>query len=60
MEIHFVKIESIDKITPDVRRIVTDKPAGYNFKSGQTTGVATNKTGWTERKKTDFIFEPTV
>lgn len=51
METHYVKIASIDKITPDVLRIVTDKPAGYNFKPGQATEVAVNKPGWVERKK---------
>lgn len=51
METHVVKIESVGKITHDVLRIVTHKPAGYNFKPGQATEVAINKPGWDERKK---------
>jgi ferredoxin-NADP reductase len=48
MEKHIVKIESIEKITPDVIRIVTTKPAGYEFIPGQATEIAINKEGWQE------------
>ena len=46
-----VKIESIDKITHDVIRIVTTKPFGYKFIPGQATDVSINKEGWEEKKK---------
>lgn len=46
-----VKIKSIDKITHDVIRIVTEKPAGYRFLPGQATEVSINKMGWMEEKR---------
>lgn len=46
-----VKIKSIDKITHDVIRIVTEKPAGYHFLPGQATKVSINKRGWLEEKR---------
>lgn len=45
------KIISIDKITHDVLRIVTDKPEHYTFKPGQATEVSINKTGWMDEKR---------
>jgi len=51
MERHIVKIESIDKVTHDVLRIVTEKPAGYNFTPGQATEIAINRKGWQEERR---------
>lgn len=51
MEKHIVKIESLDLITHDVVKIVTQKPAGYKFNPGQATEIAINKTGWKEEKR---------
>ncbi len=48
---HIVKIKSIEKVTRDVLRLVTEKPANYNFKPGQATDVSINKLSWTEKKK---------
>ena len=55
MKEHFVKVKSVDKVTHDVLRIVTDKPQQYTFKSGQATEVAINKNGW-KSKKRPFTF----
>lgn len=46
MESHIVKIESIEKVTHDVVRIVVEKPASYTFVPGQATEVAINKPNW--------------
>lgn len=46
-----VKIKSIDKVTHDVIRIVTEKPARYHFLPGQATEVSINKMGWVEEKR---------
>jgi len=51
MEQHFVKIRSIDKVTHDVLKIVTEKPEGYDFIPGQATEVSINKSGWQEEKR---------
>lgn len=51
MESHIVKIKSIDKITPDVVKIVLEKPAKYIFTPGQATEIAINKPEWTEEKR---------
>lgn len=51
MEQHFVKTTSIDKVTHDVLKIVTEKPEGYNFIPGQATEVSINKSGWQEEKR---------
>ena len=51
MEQHLVKIKSIDKVTHDVLKIVTEKPQGYNFTPGQATEVYINKNGWQEEKR---------
>lgn len=46
-----VKIKSIDQITHDVLKIVTDKPKDYNFIPGQATEVAINKKNWKDKKR---------
>ncbi len=55
MKQHFVKIKSIDHITHDVLRIVTEKPLHYTFTSGQATEVSINKKGW-QNEKRPFTF----
>lgn len=55
MEQHFVKIESIDKVTYNVLKIVTEKPQAYNFTPGQATEISINKNGW-QMKKRPFTF----
>lgn len=55
MEQYFVKIMSIDKVTHDVLKIVTEKPNNYYFTSGQATEVSLNKTGW-EKERRPFTF----
>ena len=51
MEKHIVKILSIDKVTHDVVKIVTRKPSGYNFTSGQATEISINKNSWQEERR---------
>jgi ferredoxin-NADP reductase len=51
MEKYTVKIQSINRVTHDVLRIVTGKPTGYNFTPGQATEVAINKSDWQEEKR---------
>ena len=55
MEQHIVKIKSIDHITHDVLRIVTEKPQQYAFTPGQATEVSINKKGW-QNEKRPFTF----
>ncbi len=57
MQKHIVKIKSIDKITPDVLKIVTEKPQEstfrpeYTFTPGQATEISINKIGWMDDKR---------
>lgn len=51
MEAHIVKITTIDKITHDVLKIVTEKPQQYTFTPGQATEVSINIDGWRDKKK---------
>lgn len=51
MEKHIVKINSINYLSHDVLRIITEKPYGYTFTPGQATDVAINKKGWMEEKR---------
>ena len=55
MQQHIVKIESIDKVTHDVLKIVTEKPKKYSFTPGQATEISINKNGW-KYKKNPFTF----
>ena len=48
---HNVKIKSIDKITHDMLRIVTEKPSHYAFTPGQATKVSINENGWKGEKR---------
>jgi ferredoxin-NADP reductase len=51
MEQHIVKVKSIDSITHDVLRIVTEKPPSFEFKPGQATDVSLNRDGWRDEKR---------
>jgi ferredoxin-NADP reductase len=51
MEQHFVKIKSIDNVTHNVLKIVTEKPQHYNFTPGQATEISINKNGWQEERR---------
>jgi len=51
LEEHIVKIHSIDAVTHDVRRIVTEKPEGFQFSPGQATEIAINKKRWKEERR---------
>jgi ferredoxin-NADP reductase len=55
MEKHIVKIKRIDKITPDVLQIVTEKPQHFAFTPGQATEISINKNGW-ENERRPFTF----
>ena len=55
MQKHIVKIISIDKITHDVLKVMTEKPQQYTFTSGQATEISINKEGWKD-KKNPFTF----
>ncbi len=55
MKQHIVKIKSIDKVTHDVLKIVTEKPKKYIFTPGQATEVSINKNAWKD-KKNPFTF----
>jgi len=46
MQKHIVKIKSIENLTHNVLRIVTEKPPNYNFTPGQATEICINKDGW--------------
>lgn len=48
---HNVEILEIEAVTHDVRRFVTSKPEGFEFKPGQATEVAMAKDGWREEKR---------
>jgi ferredoxin-NADP reductase len=51
MEQHFVKIKSINNVTHNVLKIVTEKPQHYNFTPGQATEISINKNGWTDQTR---------
>src|ERR1017187_9878592 len=55
MHQHIVKIRSIDKVTHDVLKIVSEKPKKYIFTPGQATEISINKNGWKD-KKNPFTF----
>lgn len=48
---HTVRVKSVDKITHDVLKIVTEKPDEYSFTSGQATEISINKEGWRGQKR---------
>lgn len=51
MEQHFVKIKSIDNVTHNVLKIITEKPRYYNFTPGQATEISISKNGWQEERR---------
>jgi len=55
VEQYLVKIKSIDSVTHNVLKIVTEKPLKYNFTPGQATEVSINKNGW-QKEKRPFTF----
>jgi len=46
-----VKIEAINHVTPDVLKIVTKKPVGFDFEPGKATQITINKSGWLSEKR---------
>ena len=49
---HYVmNVKSIDQITHDVLRIITEKPKEYIFIPGQATEVSIKKPGWSNEKR---------
>jgi ferredoxin-NADP reductase len=50
MKQHIVKIQSVDKLTHDVLKIVTEKPKKYDFVPGEATEISINKDGWKDQK----------
>src|SRR5687768_7845821 len=55
MEEYIVKIKSVEKVTHDVLKIVTEKPDRYHFTSGQATEIAINKAKW-DKERRPFTF----
>ena len=51
MKQYLVKTQTIQHITHDVLKIVTEKPQHYNFTPGQATEIAINKKGWKNQKR---------
>lgn len=51
MDEHYVRIKSIEPVTHDVLRIVTEKPFEYAFTPGQATEVSINKYDWKDEKR---------
>lgn len=48
---HILKITSTSNVTHDVLRIVTNKPAGFDFVPGQAANIAINKSGWLKEER---------
>lgn len=46
-----IRIHTIKNLNHDVRRLVTDKPDGYDFKPGQATLAAVDKDGLRKEKR---------
>ena len=51
MNLHTIRVRSVEKTTHNVLRIVTEKPPQYHFESGQATEVSINKPGWEDEKR---------
>ena len=43
---HIVKINSIEQLTHDVLKIVTEKPEMFSFTPRQATEISINKVSW--------------
>ncbi|MEQ8524845.1 FAD-binding oxidoreductase [Gracilimonas sp.] len=48
---HTLKIKDIQNVTHDVKKIILEKPDGYEFEPGQATEVAIDKDGWRDEKR---------
>lgn len=48
---HILKIATIENLTHDVLKIVTNKPTGFDFVPGQATNIAINKSGWLQEER---------
>jgi ferredoxin-NADP reductase len=48
---HILKITSTKNVTHDVLRIITNKPAGFDFVPGQAANIAINKSGWLKEER---------
>jgi ferredoxin-NADP reductase len=55
MDQEILTIKSIEHVTHDVLRIVTDKPGGISFMPGQAAEISIDKTGW-EKELRPFTF----
>lgn len=51
MEQRIVKITSIERVTHDVLKIVTEKPENYRFTPGQATEVSIYQKYWMKKKR---------
>ena len=51
MKNYTVSITSIDHVTHDVLRIVTNKPAAFDFVPGQADNISINKSGWLKEER---------
>ncbi len=51
MKEQVVKIKSLEKLTHDVLKIVTEKPGEFSFTPGQAAEVSINKEEWKEEKR---------
>ncbi len=51
MKEQVVKIKSLEKLTHDVLKIVTEKPVEFSFTPGQAAEVSINKEEWKEEKR---------
>lgn len=51
MKEEIVKITSIEKLTHDVLKIVTEKPEGFSFTPGQAAEISINKDEWIAEKR---------
>lgn len=53
------EILAVEEVTHDVRRIVVEKPDGFEFKAGQATNVSVDRDGWRDKKR-PFTFTSLV
>jgi len=51
MQQRIVKVKSVNKITHDVLKIVTEKPGDYTFIPGQATKISINKDKWKDEER---------
>ncbi len=48
---HVVTVREIERLTPDVRRYVIDKPEGYSFEPGQAAEIALDDDDWRDEAR---------